>query len=166
MPLPLPSLDDRTWKDLTDQGTALIPRYSANWTVRNVSDPGVTVVEMLAWLTEMTVYRLNRVPDRHREKFLHLLGFSRKNPEPARAFLSFAPDTSTSPFELPAGVEFQGTTPDGLRVPFETVRDLEISPVILNAVQWDPGDGNIQNLTSQWLDGVPLALFCKYPQPR
>jgi hypothetical protein len=165
MPLPLPSLDDRTWQDLTGQGTALIPRYSPNWTVQNVSDPGITLVEMLAWLTEMTVYRLNRVPDRHREKFLHLLGFSRETPQPARAFLSFAPDSSTTPFELPAGVQFEATTVDGQRLAFETLRDIEISPAILNAVQWDPGDGNLQNLTSQWLDGVPLAVFGNDPQP-
>jgi hypothetical protein len=165
MPLPLPSLDDRAWKDLTDQGTALIPRYSPDVTVRLASDPGITLLEMLAWLTEMTIYRLNRVPDRHREKFLHLLGFTREAPQPAHAFLSFALDSSAAPFELPAGVQFQATTPEGLTVPFESVRDLEVSPATLNAIQWDSGNGNLQNLTSQWLQGTPLSVFGNDPQP-
>ena len=42
------------------------------WTDHNVSDPGVTLIELFAWMTDQLVYRLNRVPDRHYVKFLEL----------------------------------------------------------------------------------------------
>ena len=39
----------------------LIPRYAPGWTDHNVSDPGITVLELFAWLTEAMLYRINRV---------------------------------------------------------------------------------------------------------
>jgi Baseplate J-like protein len=74
MPLPLPDLDDRRWADLVEEGRALIPLHAPEWTDHNLHDPGITLIELLAWVTEMDVYQLNRVPDRHRRKFLALVG--------------------------------------------------------------------------------------------
>src|SRR6476646_4623451 len=107
MPLPLPSLDDRTWADLTAEGLALIRRYASDWTNQNVSDPGITLVELFSWLTEMTIYRLDRISPRHRRKFLQLLGFDMRLPQAASTLLSFAPPSGTSSFDLPAGAQFQ-----------------------------------------------------------
>ncbi len=72
MPLPLPNLDDRTWNDLVEEAKALIPFYAPQWTDHNVHDPGITLIELFAWLTEMDIYQLNRIPERHRRKFLAL----------------------------------------------------------------------------------------------
>jgi hypothetical protein len=165
MPLPLPSLDDRTWTDLTAEGVALIPRYAPNWTNQNASDPGITLVELLAWLTEMTIYRSNRIWPRHRRKFLELLGFDMQLPRAATTLLSFAPEASTAPFELPAGVQFTATPGNGLVVPFTTQRDLDVSPVMLQAIQVDAGDGNILDVTGRWEDQTPVAAFGTNPQP-
>jgi hypothetical protein len=165
MPLPLPSLDDRTWTDLTAEGTALIPRYAPNWTNWNASDPGITLVELFAWLTEMTIFRLDRIPPSHRRKFLELLGFDMHLPEAATTFLSFAPSAGTAPFELPAGVQFQSVTGDGTVVTFRTRRDVDVTPVNLRAIQVDLGDGNLQDMTGQRNDDSPVAGFGLNPQP-
>lgn len=61
MPIPLPNLDDRRWAELVEQGRALIPLYSPEWTDHNASDPGITLMELLAFIAEMDVYRLNRI---------------------------------------------------------------------------------------------------------
>ena len=53
MPMPMPNLDDRRWDDLVDEGRALIPVYSRDWTDHNVSDPGITFLELFAWITEL-----------------------------------------------------------------------------------------------------------------
>src|SRR5260370_24151970 len=107
MPLPLTNLDDRRWADLVDQGIALIPRYAPAWTDQNVHDPGRTLIELFAWLTEMTSYRLNQVPARHRRKFLALLGFAAWPPRAAKIVLSFTVDSNTPSFVLPAGTQFE-----------------------------------------------------------
>jgi hypothetical protein len=73
MPLNLPNLDDRTYKDLTQEALALIPAHAPEWTNHNPSDPGVTLVELLAYLSEMLIYRVNRVTDANTIAFLKLI---------------------------------------------------------------------------------------------
>jgi hypothetical protein len=73
MSLPLPRLDDRTYAQLVQEGVALIPRYAPGWTNHNASDPGITLVELFAFLTESYLYRVDRVTDRARLAFLRLL---------------------------------------------------------------------------------------------
>jgi hypothetical protein len=73
MPIPLPNLDDRSYADLTAQAQALIPALYPDWTNYNPSDPGITLVELLAWLTEMLLFQVNEVPPASTDKFLALL---------------------------------------------------------------------------------------------
>ena len=39
MSLPVPNLDDRSWKQIVDEAVRLIPRYCPEWTNHNASDP-------------------------------------------------------------------------------------------------------------------------------
>ena len=48
------------------------------WTDHNVHDPGITLIELFAWLIEQLIYRANRIPDRHLRKFLALAGRPRR----------------------------------------------------------------------------------------
>mgnify|MGYP000965497100 FL=1 len=73
MPLTLPNLDDRRYTDLVDEARALIPTHAPEWTNHNPSDPGIMLVELFAWLSEMLLYRLNRVTDENTRNFLRLL---------------------------------------------------------------------------------------------
>jgi len=73
MPIPLPKLDDRTYEDLTAEARALIPRLHPGWTNHNASDPGIALVELLAWLTEMLLYQVDDVPPASTKAFLALL---------------------------------------------------------------------------------------------
>ena len=73
MPLTLPNLDDRRYADLVEEARALIPTHAPEWTNHNPSDPGITLIELFAWLTEMQIYRLNRVTDDNTRTFLRLL---------------------------------------------------------------------------------------------
>ena len=72
MTLPTPRLDDRTFQELVDEAKRNVQRRCPEWTNHNVSDPGVTLIETFAWMTDMLLYRLNRVPDRLYVKFLEL----------------------------------------------------------------------------------------------
>ncbi len=73
MSLPLPNLDNRTYAELLEEALSLIPSEYAKWTNHNPSDPGIILMEMLAWLTEMLLYRVDQVPDSNVEVFLKLL---------------------------------------------------------------------------------------------
>lgn len=73
MGLPLPKLDDRTYSGLVEEARALIPAYAPRWTDHNASDPGITLVELFAWLAEMLVYRADQLPASHVVTFLRLL---------------------------------------------------------------------------------------------
>src|SRR5438128_12276282 len=102
MPLPVPKLDDRTFQDLVNETKRLIPRYCPEWTDHNISDPGVTLIELFAWMTDLLLYRINRIPDRNYIAFLNLMGVRLQSPRPAVADITFRlsaaqPETVTIP---------------------------------------------------------------------
>ncbi|RPI82097.1 MAG: putative baseplate assembly protein, partial [Chloroflexi bacterium] len=85
-----PNLDDlRFQKDLVDEARRRIIQYCPEWTDYNLSDPGITLIELFAYMTEMQVYRLNRVPERNYLKFLEMMGFQPLPASSARAELTF-----------------------------------------------------------------------------
>ena len=73
MPLPIPNLDDRTFEQLVAEGRALIPRHSPSWTNHNQSDPGITLLELFAFLTEPAMFQVDQVPATTLEAFLRLI---------------------------------------------------------------------------------------------
>src|SRR2546421_12507598 len=89
MTLPVPNLDDRSWKQIVDEAVRLLPRYCPEWTNHNASDPGITLVELTAWMTELILYRLNRVPEKNYLAFLDLIGVRLRSPGPAHTLLAF-----------------------------------------------------------------------------
>ena len=113
MPLPEPILDDlRFQRDLVDEARRRIIRYCPEWTEYNLSDPGITLIELFAWMTEMIVYRLNRVPEKTYIKFMELLGIQLQPAQSARTEVTFrlaipfpvTPDDITTAF-VPQGTE-------------------------------------------------------------
>ncbi|MFJ4790910.1 hypothetical protein [Streptomyces sp. NPDC088794] len=74
VPIELPNLDDLDFDDLVGEARALIPVLLPEWTDHNPGDPGIVLVELLAWLTEMQLYQVDQLPQSHTLKFLRLLG--------------------------------------------------------------------------------------------
>ena len=74
MPIPNPSLDDLTFEQLVEEAKKNIPLFTKAWTNFNLSDPGITILELFAWLTENQIYTLNKITKRNYVKFLNLLG--------------------------------------------------------------------------------------------
>jgi predicted phage baseplate assembly protein len=137
MALPAPDLDDRRFQDLVDEAKRLVMRRCPEWTDHNVSDPGVTLIETFAYMTDQLLYRLNRVPDRLHLAFLDLVGLRMLPPTPARAAVTFwlsSPGRTT--LSISAGTQ-AGTlhTQTADPVIFSTIETLSILPCTLAQVR-------------------------------
>ena len=73
MTIQLPDQDTRTYDDILDEMIASIPKYTDKWTNHNPSDPGITILELLSWIEETTLYRINRIPEASYVNFLRLI---------------------------------------------------------------------------------------------
>ena len=155
MPLPLPDLDTRRWGDLVDEGRAQIPRYAPTWTDHNIHDPGVTLVELFAWLTEGDIYRINRIPERHRRKFLALIGHAPLPPAPSRVAVGFRLAPPVDALLVPDGTTVAARQPDGMWVPFRLLRTLIVIDLAIELVATFDGKSLIDR-TRDWLAGTPL----------
>jgi hypothetical protein len=87
--LPTPVLDDRSYAQLRDELVARIPVYAPEWTDHHPSDPGITLIELFAYLGESLLYRFNQIPDATRVAFLDLLGLQRLAAVPATGMVRF-----------------------------------------------------------------------------
>jgi hypothetical protein len=84
MPLQIPVLDDRNFEQLLDEAKRRIPVFTPEWTnFGGDSDPGITLIQLFAFLTDTLLYRANRIPERNRLKFLQLLGIPLQPAAPA-----------------------------------------------------------------------------------
>jgi hypothetical protein len=73
VPISIPNLDDLTWEELVKEGRSLIPAWAPEWTNHNPSDPGITLIELFAFLGEVLIYRVNQISDDHLIEFLKLM---------------------------------------------------------------------------------------------
>src|SRR5437763_3777868 len=122
--IPPPKLDDRSFHDIVEEAISMIPRYSPEWTNHNPSDPGITLIELAAWMTDLLIYRLNQVPEKNYVAFLNLLGINLRAPRAARALIRFPLVEGTVKQRVPRGTQI--STPQATEehtVTFETHRD-------------------------------------------
>ena len=125
MPLPVPSIDTRTYQQLVDETLARVPIHTPEWTNFNSSDPGVTIVQLFAFLAEAMIYRANQIPVRNRAKFLDLLGIALRTASEARGLATIANERGPLSVEtLPADIELVAG-----KIPFRTQLGLDVLPV-------------------------------------
>ncbi|MES3518348.1 MAG: putative baseplate assembly protein [Natronomonas sp.] len=139
MGLDLPELDDREYEELLDQARKLIPAYSEEWTDFNPHDPGITILEVLAWLTETHTYQLDQVTEEHRKKYLRLLGHRRRPPTPATTTVEFEIPEGLAGERLSAGATLGVTDGVDERYRFETDRLLVFTGADVDNVVGDAG---------------------------
>jgi predicted phage baseplate assembly protein len=114
--LPEIVLDDRGFQELVSEARTRIARRCPEWTEHNVSDPGITLIELFAWMTEMTTYRLNRVPDKVYVNLLELLGVPMRPATPALTQVRFR---LAAPPEEPLTIEAGSTEVGTVRTAYE-----------------------------------------------
>jgi predicted phage baseplate assembly protein len=176
--LPSSQLDDRNFDDLLEECLQRIPRYCPEWTDHNLSDPGITLVELFAWLTDQMLMRFNQVPRKNYVAFLELLGIRLQPPAPAQTRLTFYLSTNLSEdYIIPMGTEVATErTETQEAVIFSTVQDLCIGqPTLkhfLSATDANDISPSLHDHTAQWQyqsDSLSVShefeLFSQQPQP-
>ena len=125
MALPSPPIDPRRYSDLVDEMVARIPVHTPEWTNFNAADPGITLVQLFAHVTESLIYRTNQIPARNRAKFLQLLGQPLAPASAATGLVAFANERGpTDSAILSAGTDLVAGT-----VPYRTTASLDVLPV-------------------------------------
>lgn len=80
-------LGTTTFQDLVDDALAVIPLRAPKWTDYNVSDPGIMLIELLAWNTEAQIYALGHVRRDERTAYSALVGVRARGPRPASGLI-------------------------------------------------------------------------------
>ena len=114
MPLPSPNLDDRSFQQLVEEARRRIQTSCPEWTDLTPGDPGLTLVEVFAFLTETLIYRLNRVPHKAYVEFLRLMGVKIDPPSAAAVTLRFRRATGLErALQIPRGTRVTVARPGG-----------------------------------------------------
>ena len=125
------NLDDKTFEELVKEARTLIPQYASGWTDHNIHDPGITFIELFAWLAEMQIYQLNRVTDASYRKFLELVGLYPFDAQPSRMDIIFKNVKDEKKIE--AGTQVIGEAGTE-KIIFETEEDFNLIPLEIKSV--------------------------------
>ena len=165
VPLEPPNLDDRTFDQIKSELLLRIPHYTPEWTDWNESDPGVTLIELFAWLAESIGYRLNQAPERCLLTFLDVLGITPAPAQPGETDLTFTMREGESravvvPMHTRVASDVQ--TEDGPIV-FETEAEVELIPLRLQSIQV-AGLSGFEVIPSAEVAGQSFRPFGRDPQ--
>lgn len=143
-------LDDLGFDEMVASVRGRIPAASAGrWTLHAATDPGITLLELFAWLIEQRLYWLDQVPDELARALLALLGEAPRPPRPAATVLAL----QGAAWQAVAGeVPFRLLDPDRPRS-FTTRQALTLLPVARVGLLTAAGD---RSAPLAYGAGVPL----------
>lgn len=125
MPFTTPSLDNRDYAEILRDALARIPVHNPDWTNFNDSDPGMTLLQLFAFMAESILYRANQIPERNRYKFLELLGVKLRPATAAKGLITIHNDRGPiSSSMIAPGLEVRAG-----EVRFRTTQGLEVLPI-------------------------------------
>ena len=132
MPLPIPNLDTKNFDDYFEEARAALPALAPEWTDYNLSDPGITLLELFAWLSDINTYRLNRIDKKHIYKYLKLLDATPEPVKPAKVWITFDNASSVS---IAVGTELLATdTRQNISIPFVTLHEVLLQTAELTGI--------------------------------
>ncbi|WP_336344127.1 putative baseplate assembly protein [Halalkalicoccus ordinarius] len=161
MGLDVPNLDDRNFDSLVEDSTKRIPVYSEEWTNHNAHDPGITILELLAWITESDIYRLNRLGDAHVRKYLQLMGAEATPvpPTPASTRLLLDPPDVLDGTRISVGESL--VVDDGSASPkrFETTAPITLTTAQIATIMTEHSRGRVDNTNANRTEGIYFHPF-------
>ena len=155
-----PTIDERTFQDLVDEAKRRIPEHCPEWTNHGPTDPGITLLELMAWMTDRTVSHLNGIPDAVGDRLASFFAIERFGATPAYVHVDFHTVGPVSEaVSIPAGTVVATFRREGEDpVEFETVHDVLSEPVSLVALLTG-ADGELRDRSDELVSGGDLVLF-------
>jgi hypothetical protein len=168
----LPKLDDHSYDSIVAEMRSRISRYTPEWkpvwSDLNDSDPGITMLQVFAWLGEMLAYRMNQVPALNYLKFLQLLGVELRPAEPAQAQITFpvkAAHPKTTAI-VPIGTQVIAETEGGgPPLVFEATQALPVLRPRLSSVLGYDGQVSYEPVTEANTNVTPFKPFGPVASP-
>ncbi len=114
MAIPVPNLDNMGFEDLVAEAKSLIPVYAPQWTNHNLSDPGITLIELFAWLCEMVIYRVDQIPEENYLSFLKLYGIQLDEDEELQSGIRRAVEQFSQSYRSVTAKDFEKLACEGL----------------------------------------------------
>lgn len=111
--LPVITLDDERFEEIVERARKMIPGLYPEWTDYNYHDPGITMLELLAWLKETQQFHMDQIGEYHIQQYIRLLGERQRETAPAKAMVSVS-----CPKQL--GTVLKGSRFWASEIPFET----------------------------------------------
>jgi len=87
--LPELLLDNENYKEILEEARNIAISIYPEWTDYNYHDPGITLLELFAFVKESQQYFLDQIGEENRMKYLKLLGVTRENKAAARSLVKF-----------------------------------------------------------------------------
>lgn len=154
------NLDDKTFEDFINEARSLIPIYAPEWTDHNLHDPGITFIDLFAWLAEMQLYHLNRVTDANYLKFLKLIGIYPFDAHPSRADVTF--NNVDHETKISAGTQVI-TVINENKIIFETEEDFYLNPGKLKSIKTIYNSRIIDNTQANDKEDIDFYAFGENP---
>jgi len=133
---------ERTFDDLFAELRSRIPMYNPAWTNFNDSDPGITLLQLFAYLGETLLHQMGQVPRKNYLKFAQLLGLELQPPRPAVVALTFTPKANERPATIKERSVYSAAVEGSPPLLFETKRALDVIGAVL-AVTAVRADGRV-----------------------
>jgi predicted phage baseplate assembly protein len=158
-----PNLFDRRFDDLLALGRAGLPALAPDWTDYNAHDPGITLMELLAWLAEAQIYSLARMRRDERAAYAALFGVAPSGTSPARGLIwadrsdplsPAATFTASRVIGQDAAIHPRNTATPG----FRSTHAVLWVPGRISELQAKSSDGRTRDLTAINERGGPVYL--------
>jgi hypothetical protein len=161
--IPLSShLDDIDFDALLALARSRLPALAPEWTDYNYHDPGIMLVELLAWIADSQVYSLARNRQDERLAMARLLGISPHGAMPAKG--TVYPLTPVTAAQLVnAGTRFTPTDASAPRL--ETTHDVTLLPIELTSISTKTGGFSVDHTAANARARATFAPFGEPPTP-
>ena len=121
-----PLIQPQTFDQIFNDALVRIPVHNPEYTnYQNQTDPGVTILQLFAFMADNLSFIANQIPDQNRLKFLNLLGIPMLPPAAAGGIVTFSNDRGAlQTVTLPAGLPVMAGATG-----FVTSNGLDVLPV-------------------------------------
>ncbi|MFP3643369.1 hypothetical protein [Paraburkholderia sp. SIMBA_054] len=156
----LPDLVKTDFDQLVALGRALLPRLAPTWTDHNLHDPGIMLIELLAWTADAQIYSLARMRHDEREAYAALLGLAPRGPAGATGLVWSSPP-GAAPWGAGTILSAHAAVTAGQPLPaFRLTRSIECTAARLVSVTTQMQDGTMTEYTA--INGRSGASFLPF----